>query len=337
MMERKTLRIVVYSDLQAHHWQEHEREDRLGDCIKAIGLVHEVAQDVSADMLVFNGDLFEAKRSVRADVASRVYEKLISYGDTEYAQVFNAGNHDYSNDSCSLNPLRSIGTVVGNPKRSLMYHVKDWNLLFIPNGYPYHTSEFKPESVFYHLCFVHGNVQGANMTRAVRCTHDDYPHALFKQTKERMAVINGHFHTPDTLVASHRVPIYICGAPLAHNWNDVGSFNRGCMILTLSSADGLHVERCNFYQHFPVFLAPDQAHLGRCKPGSFGVPLDFLQKDSVLSPVLATGRAVNALQRPTRDLNAVVAAHIRATNLIPTGAKQRVLRKALRTLTNGGS
>src|SRR3990167_8487607 len=95
MKSRDKYTIVVWGDLQAHPWQELERPDRWRELLCVFGMVNRVAKDHDADAIVFLGDLFQNKRTLRADVVGETliqFARAIEEFDKPYYIM--EGNHD---------------------------------------------------------------------------------------------------------------------------------------------------------------------------------------------------------------------------------------------------
>lgn len=273
------IRILAYSDLQAHPWQEGEATNRIDHCVDVIRRMQNLATLKRAHALVFNGDLFESWRTIRSDVSSRVYAQLlrplVQWREQPIVQVFNAGNHDYYNGECTLAPLNltthSMHTVTkfSAPQgRRLLIQGdggvnESYNIRFLPNGATL-TEEDKGQ--WSTVAFVHGNISGCTAAHGVTLTQSDYPEWLFAETEDTHAVFNGHYHTPQDLLSERTVPIHVIGAPLRHNWNDIDDFTpRGCCLITYNAVPRPHVtvKRISFDVHYPMFLSQAKAHKAR--------------------------------------------------------------------------
>lgn len=298
--------IVVFSDLQAHPWQEGEvtaQYGRFNDCLRAIDAVTQVAIQEKADCVVFNGDLFESKRLLRSGIAAQVYAALLrmrSHAALKRATfVYNAGNHDYADNDHSLHALLPTAK-----RDALRVHVctkfddaptrvvlpDGVELLFVPNGMS--VAGNTP----YTIAFIHGNVTGAAMHHGVACTTQDYPAKFFRRMGTRERVINGHFHSPQTLHATQdRVPIHIVGAPLQHSWSDADDeSSRGCMVIR--TQPHTQVVRHSFDHLFPKFWTTAQnaraSDFVRAKKAEHVTVEHRTHKDAAQFATLTTAEAV---------------------------------------------
>lgn len=269
-MQKTATRILVFSDLQSHAWQEAERPTRWLDCIKVIQAVRAIAARVKPHAVVFDGDLFEAKRNIRADVLSRTYVELrkpwlyrSNSGEERRIPFYlNAGNHDYYNGICTLSPLAGQHThvfTVDTPVEHCAVDIHGTRVLFVPH--PQSVEDMFPKhDADYEVAFTHCAIKGARMTATTVESAGDLPRWFTAQRGDRKLIVNGHYHRPQRVRADGSVDILIAGAPMAHNWSDAGdSSPRGCVLLTV--ADTVEVKRFPVGEMFPRFYREDAAEI----------------------------------------------------------------------------
>ena len=261
-------RIVVFSDLQSHPWQEGERTDREYDCARVLEFVNEYSQKQKPDAIVFGGDFFEAKRNIRSDIVSTTYEAAVKLSALGIPVIFMAGNHDYYKNRCTLTPLASVANFSVLDRHSdaelCRETINDLNLSFFPNGADYNA--LLTENGEYDVAFVHDDIKGAKLNAHIHAARTCLPEELFESYGEdsRAVIIGGHYHSPQTLYPFGRkgkVPVEICGAPISHNWSDVDENTpRGLMLLTLRFKPpklSYEIERITLDAHFPKFVSTE--------------------------------------------------------------------------------
>lgn len=277
-------KILAWGDLHVHPWQENERPDRVREnYLRVIGDVARCAEDEQVDMIVFLGDLFESKRSVRTDLFVQTYNALRASFLEEGPLIWLAGNHDYYKGSCTLLPLidgRYIGVssiVVWNGVhvRSIPREPSpeyDWVLGFIPSG----TSVPEGHRVLLEsdVLFLHTDVVGAQMAEGLQTEASGVHESFFELGGRCKLVVNGHYHVPQDIQRKGWVPIHCVGAPLQHNWSDASNpkqgltDSRGCSIITLEDAGVVTTKRIKFDQYPRFYTEGDP----RIREGDFVAP-----------------------------------------------------------------
>lgn len=257
-MSRK-VKIVAWGDLQAHPWQEGEREDRVGDCLEAVEKIYVIAETETADAVVFLGDLFENKRAARNDVMSRIYSRLRD-GPWAAPHIFLPGNHDQYRGENLLLLLRGEtyrGTENQVIVASGLFPVAGIPCYFVPYG-------MKPElGASWAVAFTHADVRGARLQEAsdLRCRDDGLPAEFLRAEGERRMIFNGHYHSRQIILRRGCVPIVCVGAPLCHDWSDRDAkVSRGCEVIEATGAeDSWEVKSRHVpFDQFPRFLSSSE-------------------------------------------------------------------------------
>lgn len=244
LLHSNKYRIVVWSDLHAHAWLAPNRPDRFDDFIGAIRTVYETALEVEANMVLFNGDLFESKNSHSSFVWTRVCKEIArgiaSTPDAEH--VFNTGNHDlYRGESVVsaleemiLTTTHSIKVAVDAP---LYINDAPFNFAVVPYGYTEEPLWVTDEGVpFYNCVFTHTNIKGSNMGHGFKCQDDGLHEMWFDSTQ---LIVNGHMHVIQQFTREHGSTPDGCvvatvGPPIPINWVDTDEptqASRGVLIL----------------------------------------------------------------------------------------------------------
>lgn len=256
------MKILVYSDVHIHPWQDGERPGREDDCLNVIDRVHDLAVSMDTDLVVFLGDLFESKRMLRADMVSEAYVRLtrplVKNDGTTIRQIFLRGNHDVYRDACTLDPLHKP------PERFVVRRTTSiGKLLFVPHG-----GTVDP-TADYTVAFTHCDFKGVNHAPGVTVTEDALP-GLRDKMGSRLCVINGHIHRPQKLVVSGKIPVFCVGAPIQHSWSDMDqSEKRGCITFAYDPKRGAITTKPvrHHFSEFPVFMST---------PGKSRAGLDFV-------------------------------------------------------------
>lgn len=276
------LSVMVFSDLQSHQWQEGLQDAREYDCIAVLRELRKRVEQESPDVLVFNGDLFESKRTLRSDIVSATYAELHSLCRSARNVCLNAGNHDYYRGTCTLDPFIGISKTVHVATRrtgAVAVSIYGWDLLLLPNGCDYAAAEEQHAGRDYAAVFVHDTLAGAVMGNSQRpdTGETQVPAWAFAQTrhKAKALVVAGHYHTPQVLHPYGKdgnVPCLVTGSPIRYNWTDIDDLvPRGYFILEFSrerqhAKVNCAIKRRSLDANFPLFVSSEDK---RTKPTDF--------------------------------------------------------------------
>ena len=258
--DAETYRFVVWGDLQAHPWQESRRADAGKDLVRVINTVYEIANQASANGVVFLGDLFESKRAVRTDYASRIIQQ-INYRAlcSRDAYIWNCmveGNHDRYNGRSMLNAFNyetgvsdgetnfsSVDDVYSKPTicRIKSHAPNKFSIAFIPY-------ECDPKSglkdfcnaalhdgiplVAFSHCQISGSVMGESVIggKLVERGTTTLPAGI---RNGKTVIFNGHYHRPGTLTLPEGNQVVFVGSPMQYNWTDIDSGDRGIVVVDI--------------------------------------------------------------------------------------------------------
>ena len=284
------MRILVWSDLHMHSWHEAERAGAWHDALKVISEVKALVQDLKIDHVVFCGDLFEAKRALRTDVAVSTVYALNHCGlheDMSHVHYV-AGNHDrYYPEHCVLDLLRYPGgpNVYSEAFERLLVEDTDgtkYTLAFLPHGVNKITaSEARTD---YDVLFMHHNLNGAEVAPNISTQKEATSvSSLLLRAGKRKLVVNGHYHVPQQIVDKHqspaaRVSVVCVGAPISLTWADLEEpkyeRQRGCVVIDLT-AQGASFTRLPLWENFPRFFREGDPRI-RVQ----GIPKDYVLQDT---------------------------------------------------------
>lgn len=212
-------KVMLFSDIHVH---PHKRsQQRLDDCLNALGWVFDKASEAGVRDILFGGDLFHDRQKIEVYTYQRVFEILsekLSGG--QFRLVLLLGNHDlWYNDRTtvsSVTPLSALPgvTIVSKPSR-LSIAGSNWD--FIPFTHnPVETLEElkvmpgEPKYALGHIA-VDGAVLHGTQTADVAIEHDGdmvrISPALFSHYRHTFL---GHYH------AEQRVNLKVeyIGSPL---------------------------------------------------------------------------------------------------------------------------
>lgn len=208
---------VIWGDAQFHPWQETERPDRWRDILRVVDIVYQHAADIDAEKIVFLGDMFETKRSVRSDVFSAVHSRFYTCAKKyNIPHILLCGNHDiYRDRKDSLLHTFLLDDLILPVVND--YVVLDEEL-FVPFGVDV------PEDTEYRYMYTHAEIEGCFHTANCESSVSGIPAGLLAGTRLRQCVFNGHYHSHQIAVRDAASVLVECvGAPFHHCWRDVAT------------------------------------------------------------------------------------------------------------------
>lgn len=278
------IKILAFGDLHLHHWQEGERSNRLQQCIVCAHRILVAAVQSHVDAVVFLGDLFEAKRLIRAEAvvaAGNVFQfAKKTLPDTPLYMI--AGNHDYLGPSSSsvLSAFSAYGIVVDHVVHETF--IGDADILMVPHGCS--DPRLSDPTLSYDVAFSHGaeilgptvSVYTRQALKGIRVP--EYIRRI-SSTVHRGAVVCGHYHIPQSVQWTCTPPVVCVGAPMSHDWSDIeqvddageviNKYVRGAVILSIENHK-IHMERIVRGNGFPRFF--DR------RPNCFRDGVDFVRE-----------------------------------------------------------
>jgi len=329
------MRILVWSDLHMHSWHEAERAGAWHDALRVVGAIKILVHDLNIDHVVFCGDLFEAKRALRTDVAVSTVHALNHCGlheDMSHVHYV-AGNHDrYYQEHCTLDLLRYPGgpNVYSEDFEQVVVEDTDgtkYTLAFLPHGVNKVTAgEARAD---YDVMFMHHDLKGASVAAHLSTQKEaDSVSSLLHRTGKRKLAVNGHYHVPQQIVDRHqspdaRVKVVCVGAPISLTWADLEEpgyeRQRGCVMVDLSK-QGATVTRLPMWESFPRFFREGDPRI-RVQ----GIPKDYVLQDTTQIIKTAVNDMTSAPQAGVTTLHSSVDAYVQ-DRLVKDAAPEETLR-----------
>lgn len=247
-------KIVYYSDLQLHDWQSRDNPNfwKLG--LTCIDKVYDIADRNDADLVIFGGDLFQSKRTLRSDIASATYSTL-QQKITERKKMqhwFIAGNHDWYNGECTLTAIHRERKK-GNHVR--VFTRPEWvpcefgdgpSFAVIPFGH-WTLDDLPNPEVEYYVALYHSPFNGARISHAIQDKHAD-PDCYVEIAHGAELALCGHYHDQQIIHDCIRC----VGAPMYFCWSDVdATVGRGCFLISMG--EKTHVDKFDF--NMPRFVS----------------------------------------------------------------------------------
>jgi DNA repair exonuclease SbcCD nuclease subunit len=194
-----------------------------------------VATGCDADLVLFGGDLFHARRTINVAAFNATYEAMAAFRVQGIPLVLIHGNHDQADkhgEEHSVHAFRTFATVCDQP---------GWELVTGKSGTPYAimgvpytenlaqvqdaVREPSPVHHTHRILLAHLGVQGATLGAdfVYANPHDAKLSDLNLDAFD--AAFLGHYHKHQQLAER----CWYIGAPLQHNWGDRDQW-RGCLI-----------------------------------------------------------------------------------------------------------
>ena len=247
--------MIYYSDLQIHDWQHQRDPDfwKLG--LKCIDAVYEVAKRNAVDLVLFGGDLFQSKRTLRSDIAVSTFRHISKMvrKHKDMQHWFVAGNHDWYNGSCTLNAIQKRSNVQVFTEPYRVGESDEWPAFnIIPYG---HWDESQlPTADGSEVSVFHSPFEGAKISKNVFDAHKTP--AGYDDIVEHSALsLCGHYHDEQAIG-----DVQCVGAPMYFNWSDVDApKGRGCFLVRLDE-ERRHIITKHEFTWAPRFVStPDLA------------------------------------------------------------------------------
>jgi DNA repair exonuclease SbcCD nuclease subunit len=104
------LKIVIFSDLHVHDWQEHStNQSRLHHCVSVLRQVREYAVKHDVEAVLFGGDLFHKRGVLYTRPYNLVVEELALWANYAHIRLYaNVGNHDAADRSGKVHTLQAL-------------------------------------------------------------------------------------------------------------------------------------------------------------------------------------------------------------------------------------
>ena len=249
-------KLVIFSDLHSHTFGPYSTvlpdgtNSRLQDAINVISKVREVAKTVDADAVIFTGDLFHERRHIVTQAFNKTYEAMSMFAVDRMPLLMIHGNHDQADRlgrHHALKAFSTFATVVDNAGwvefqgKECMYDI--FAVPYVENAN--HLEEildgagpnFPLDKKEWPKIFLgHMGVEGAKLGADFVYTNGNEPSVEDLPTDLFDAGFLGHFHLHQELAPN----FWYVGAPLQHNWGDIGQ-PRGCMVYDTETKVGSHI------------------------------------------------------------------------------------------------
>ncbi len=250
------MKILAFGDTQFHPWQEEQRGgDGAQQFLELFDELHRVIKEVKPDAVTFMGDLFEAKRSPRIDIVSRVLVRMTNLAssigiDETKIWIAMTGNHDLYRGESSLSALSAPWEVVGGEGNQVE---QSWNELpyaklaegsirWTPFGYG--GSDDFPDVIFSHEEFAHKPMG----------PHAVEPKWIDEAVGKVKMIVNGHYHQPEQYMQGNTLIVHV-GAWAQYNWTDIDSGKRGCWLI---DTEEISAEFIELGKNLPKFVSASE-------------------------------------------------------------------------------
>jgi len=249
------MRFLAFSDVHAHPFpygstlvevpgMEGLYNSRLADTIKALQSVATHAVENNIKLVLFGGDLFHTRTSIKTEAFSLVVQTLKKhFFDNDITVVMIPGNHDYADRSGNVHSLQSINLMPGSV-------VMDEVDLYIPNScenvgiisVPYTDNlELAKENLkeaakradmigsAHKILLAHLGIQGGKVGTDFVLRSDRDIKTSDIPTESFDMCLFGHYHQHQQIGKNS----WFIGALTEQNWSDVGGA-RGFLDIDLS-------------------------------------------------------------------------------------------------------
>ena len=263
-------KIVIFSDLHAHTFSpysstlEDGTNSRLQDALDVITDVREIAKEVDADAVLFAGDLFHERRHIVTQAFIKVYEALSMFVVDKIPLLMIHGNHDQSDRLGRFHALKSFGAFATVVDKAGWVEFEGMNILAVPyienaNTLLDAVNEKAPDNSAPNIFLGHFGVSGAKLGADFVYSNGAEPTIGDLPVRQFDAGFLGHFHLHQELAPN----FWYVGAPMHHNWGDVGQ-ERGVMVYDTETKEGIHVPLTGT----PKFVEMDYRNLKLAREGS---------------------------------------------------------------------
>jgi len=192
------IRVIIFSDT---HFRKYMRVEATNvewlplqlQCLKQI---FDFCMEIEPDIIVFNGDLFDAKTSIDVPLFTRVWEE---FSDFEYSKkvILNTGNHDIATiDGASvLTTFEPICMDVVKIGETRSWFFDDWEVKIVP-FMPEINKEFLSKSSKHGILFLHQEIEGLVLGSSNYKLENPIP---LEWLDEWDFVFDGHIHKPQNI------------------------------------------------------------------------------------------------------------------------------------------
>jgi len=269
-------KIVLFSDLHAHGFKHYSsinsqgHNTRLVDAVNCVKQVISHAIDIKADLVLFGGDLFHVRKNISVEAFNLVYDAFLDLKKKSDIPLFMIhGNHDQVDrlgKDHSIYSFKSLA-VVANDRD--VYPIKGASgKAYEIAAIPYTDDLSQVEEIVgkkrskkaTNIFLGHLGIQGAKIGSDFVYSNPNDPTTGNLKPNSYDALFLGHFHLHQELASN----AWYIGAPLHHNWGDVGD-SRGFLVY---DTDARTVERK--YLNAPKFVVlTDQETVNRVEEDNY--------------------------------------------------------------------
>lgn len=225
--------LIIFSDLHSNPFKQYSTvtEDgtnsRLNDAISCIDQIREYAEKTRPDCVIFTGDLFDTRTGPDTKTLQKTYDAIHKFKKSNIHLYLLVGNHDMQDRAGkfhSLHVFKEIANVIDKPGWYVLQgKTRSYPSLCIPyledvenlkEIFNLPPSRGAGSKMFLGHMGVVGTEAGSNFVyrNPVEATIADLPSKNFD------VGFLGHFHKHQNIVDN----FWYVGAPLMHNWGDVG-------------------------------------------------------------------------------------------------------------------
>jgi DNA repair exonuclease SbcCD nuclease subunit len=245
-------KIILFSDLHAHAFKPYATilpnglNSRLADTVNCIAQIYDYAKSISADAVLFGGDLFHIRKTISVAAFNAVYEQMAKFSFSKIPVAMIHGNHDQADREGNTHSIHAFRTFLHVIDKPCWYPLvcRSGEIIYLL-GVPYienipqlqeltHSSCPNPDAS--RLLLGHLGIQGARIgadfvyTNPHDATVEDLNATAFD------AVFLGHYHSYQQLASN----AWYIGAPLHHNWGDRND-TRGFIVYDTDTKQHQHV------------------------------------------------------------------------------------------------
>ena len=222
---------IVFTDI---HWGlRSDSELHNEDCTRYIQWFIDVAKQEKADGIIFAGDWFENQERIGTSTINASFNAISELNELGIPVEIIVGNHDIT--------YKTSRKLYSFPYFDLLDNVSTVNeikqisqeILLCP--YLFGSEIALPPDSDCPFIFGHYDFPGFLMNQMIEAKDHGGLHAdHFYQNKY---IFSGHFHKRQIKQNKNDVNICFIGNPFAHDFNDVGDRDRGCMILDVENEE----------------------------------------------------------------------------------------------------
>jgi DNA repair exonuclease SbcCD nuclease subunit len=216
-------KIAALTDI--HFGAKSDSEQHNIDCLNCVKWFCQQVREYDCDAVIFMGDWFDNRSRLRVDTLHYSWQAISELRKLNLPVYWLIGNHDvyfrHHRAIHSLPYLEGENFFVINELTEIS------NVLLAP----WLTGNEFAEVPGYDVKYVFGHFELPLFLLNENVIMPDRGGLHADHFINCDAVFSGHFHKRQLKVNEHGIPVYYIGNAFPHNFNDLGDYNRGCMIL----------------------------------------------------------------------------------------------------------